>query len=140
MTLLRVGQAAPGVASPLYAAASPNGHVLGPWRWPARIFHQRRVSGALPALRCALLGRGALGTSSGGTIRDESFSQAQLLANSAPPLFHVFSRIATLLTLCFQVPPGSGSGLLDILDGAGNHVLKCCCPFPRDQWRFMHRG
>jgi hypothetical protein len=51
--------------------------------------------------------------------------------SSAPPLFHVISRTATLLTLfLFSVPPGSGSGLLDILDGAGNHVLSAAVRFP----------
>jgi hypothetical protein len=98
-----------------------------------------RVNGALPALRCALLGRGALSTSSGGTHPRRELQPAELLANSAPPLFHVFSRIATLANTLFSVPPGSGSGLLDILDGAGNHVLSAAVRFP-ESMAFQHRG
>jgi hypothetical protein len=98
------------------------------------IFHQKDENGALHyAARCSSVA--ALGI-----FRRVSATRASAelsyWPSSAPPLFHVFSRIATANTL-LSVPPGSGSGLLDILDGAGNHVLQCCCPFPRDQWRFI---
>jgi hypothetical protein len=51
----------------------------------------------------------------------------------APPLFHVILRTATsaLTSSCFELLLGSGSGLLDILDGLESiNALNAAVRFP----------